>query len=90
MRRLIAGTITGLVTFVFLVAWDVTAFVPPIQAYALAALIAGVGAVLWPVPIGLFFAGRARARRREIQNEVDRQLAEQAAQAAREAQDKEG
>jgi membrane protein implicated in regulation of membrane protease activity len=78
MRRLIAGSVTGLVTFLFLVVWHVTAFMPPVQAYAVAGLVAAAGAMFWPLVVGLFFAGRARARRREIQRAVDRQLAQQA------------
>lgn len=76
LQRLIAVTIGALVTFGFLVIWDATNFMDPIPAYAVAALLGAVGALIWPVIVGWWFVRRAKSRREdEVQKEVERQMA---------------
>jgi hypothetical protein len=75
LQRLIAVTIGALVTFGFLVFWDATDFMDPIPAYAVAALLGAVGALIWPVIVGWWFVRRAKDRRDDqIQKEVERQM----------------
>lgn len=77
IQRLIGVTVAGLVTFLFLVAWDATDFIEPVPAYALAATVGSLGSLVWPALIGWWFITRRRDRRQaEIQREVDRQIAE--------------
>ena len=77
IRNLLSATVSGLVTFAYLLIYNVTKFTDPVPAYALAGVIAAFGAVLWPFVIGIWFGRRARARRDEqIQQEVDKQVAE--------------
>jgi di/tricarboxylate transporter len=78
IQRLIAVTIGALVTFGFLVLWDATDFMDPIPAYAVAALLGAVGALVWPVIVGWWFVRRAKDRREDqIQKEVEKQMADQ-------------
>jgi hypothetical protein len=77
IRKLLAAAIGGLVTFLFLVIWGATNFTEPLQAYALAGLIGGLGYLVWPALVGFFLVRRAKSRRDEIQKEVDKQVAAQ-------------
>jgi hypothetical protein len=74
IQRLIAVTIGGLVTFGFLVIWDATDFMDPIPAYAVAAILGAVGALIWPVLVGWWFV--RRRRNNAIEREVSRQMSE--------------
>jgi hypothetical protein len=74
IQRLIAVTIGGLVTFGFLVIWDATDFMDPIPAYAVAAILGAVGALIWPVVVGWWFVRRRRDK--AIEREVERQMSE--------------
>jgi hypothetical protein len=74
IQRLIAVTIGGLVTFGFLLVWDATDFMDPIPAYAVAAILGAVGALIWPVVVGWWFV--RRRRNNAIEREVDRQMAD--------------
>lgn len=77
LQRLLAVTIGALVTFGFLVIWDATNFMDPLPAYAVAAILGAVGALIWPIIVGFWFARRVRERREDqVQKEVERQLAE--------------
>lgn len=82
IRSLLAATITGLVTFGFLLLWDATDFTTPFAAYFLAGVVAALGHLLWPVVV-VFFLGRRRRNRMEaeqqaaVQAEVDKQMAAQ-------------
>ncbi len=75
IRRIIAVTIGGLVTFLFLVIWDATDFIDPIPAYAIAAIVGAVGALIWPVIVGWWFV--RRRRNTAIEREVSRQVSDQ-------------
>lgn len=74
IQRLIAVTIGALVTFGFLVIWDATDFMDPMPAYAVAAILGAVGALIWPVVIGWWFV--RRRRNNAIEREVERQMSE--------------
>jgi hypothetical protein len=77
IRNLLSAFATGLVTFLFLLVWNVTQFVPPITAYAIAGVVGGIGALFWPLVMGFFLVRRAKNRRDEkMQKEIDRQVAE--------------
>ncbi len=75
LQRLIAVTIGALVTFGFLVIWDATNFMDPIPAYAVAAILGAVGALIWPVVVGWWFVRRRRSNM--IEREVQRQMSDQ-------------
>ena len=77
IRNLLSATASGLITFAYLLFYNVTKFTDPVPAYLLAGVIAAAGALIWPIVVGWLLARRARDRRdEEIQKEVDRQLAE--------------
>jgi hypothetical protein len=75
IQRLIAVTIGGLVTFGFLVIWNTTKFMDPIPAFAVAAILGAVGALIWPVVVGWWFV--RRRRNNAIEREVNRQMSDQ-------------
>ena len=74
IQRLIAVTIGGLVTFGFLVIWDATDFMDPLPAYAVAAILGAVGALIWPVIVGWWFVRRRRSK--AVERELERQMSE--------------
>jgi len=74
IQRLIAVSIGALVTFGFLVIWDATDFMDPVPAYAVAALLGAVGALIWPALVGWWFV--RRRRNKAIEKEVERQTTE--------------
>ena len=47
----------------------------PIPAYAVAAILGAVGALIWPVVVGWWFV--RRRRNNAIEREVERQMADQ-------------
>jgi hypothetical protein len=75
IQRFIAVSIGALVTFGFLLLWDATDFMDPIPAYAVAALLGAIGALIWPVVIGWWFV--RRRRNNAIEREVERQMGDQ-------------
>jgi len=78
LRNIIAIGVGWLVTFVFLVIWNATAFMDPIPAFAVAALIGSLGGIFWPMVVGFFLVRRAKKHRDEkIEEEVNKRVAEQ-------------
>jgi hypothetical protein len=75
IQRLVAVTIGALVTFGFLVTWNTTQFMDPIPAFAVAAILGAVGALIWPVVVGWWFV--RRRRNNAIEREVNRQMSDQ-------------
>ena len=77
MIRRITGIIIGVLVF-FLVYWITGLGTPSNPNWALAALIGLVVALLWPWVFGLIMVRRVRQNRQaEIDEEVQRQLAQQ-------------
>ena len=77
MIRRITGIILGVLAF-FLVYWLTGLGTPSNPQWALAALVGLVVALLWPWVFGLIMVRRVRANRQaEIDQEVQKQLAEQ-------------
>lgn len=77
LRTIIAAIIGGLVTFVFLVAWDATQGSTDITAYFWAGVVGAIGTLIWPAIVGIWFVRRARSRRdAKIQDEVNRQISQ--------------
>ena len=77
MIRRITGIIIGVLAF-FLVYWLTGLGTPSNPNWALAALIGLVVALLWPWVFGLIMVRRVRQNRQaEIDEEVQRQLAQQ-------------
>lgn len=78
LQRLIGVSIGALITFAILWFSDVTNQTDLIPWYFAAALIGAIASFFWPVVIGIILGRRARARRDDrIENEVQRQLAEE-------------
>ena len=77
MIRRITGIILGVLVF-FLVYWITGLGTPSNPNWALAALIGLVVALIWPWLFGLMMVRRVRQNRQaEIDQEVQKQLAEQ-------------
>ena len=77
MIRRITGIILGVLVF-FFVYWITGLGTPSNPNWALAALIGLVVALLWPWLFGLYMVRRVKQNRQaEIDQEVQRQLAEQ-------------
>ena len=77
MIRRITGIILGVLAF-FLVYWITGLGTPSQPNWALAALIGLVVALIWPWLFGLYAVRRVRKnRQQEIDEEVQRQLAQQ-------------
>ena len=77
MIRRITGIILGVLVF-FLVYWLTGLGTPSNPNWALAALIGLVVALLWPWLFGLYMVRRVKQNRQtEIDQEVQKQLAEQ-------------
>ena len=77
MIRRITGIILGVLAF-FLVYWITGLGTPSQPNWALAALVGLVIALIWPWVFGLIAVRRVRQRRQnEIDEEVQRQLAQQ-------------
>jgi hypothetical protein len=82
IRSLLAASLTGLVTFAYLMVYEWTKFTTPVAAYFIAGVIATAGHLLWPAVV-LFFLHRRRKNKQEaeqaaqVQAEVDKQMASQ-------------
>jgi cell shape-determining protein MreD len=77
MIRRITGIIIGVLAF-FLVYWITGLGTPSEPQWALAALVGLVVALLWPWLFGLYMVRRVKQNRQEeIDQEVQKQLAEQ-------------
>ena len=77
MIRRIVGIILGVVAF-FIVYWITGLGTPSNPNWALAVLVGLVIALIWPWLFGIIMVRRVRQRRQnEINEEVQRQLAEQ-------------
>ena len=78
IRNLLAAIVGGLVTFGYLLFWNVTKFTDPVPAFAIAGVVAAVGTYLWPFILGIWFMRRAKDRRdAKIDKEVDKRMSEQ-------------
>jgi ammonia channel protein AmtB len=78
IQRILAATIGGLVTFATLLVWNVTDFTDPVPAFAIASILGAIGTLIWPVIAAIWARRRIKDRRdAQIQQEVDRQLADQ-------------
>lgn len=77
MIRRITGIILGVIAF-FLVYWATSLGTPSSPNWALSILVGLVVALLWPWVFGLIMVRRVRQNRQsEIDQEVQKQLAEQ-------------
>ncbi len=78
LQRLLGVSIGALITFAILWFSDFTNQTDLIPWYFSAVLIGAITSFFWPVVAGIWLGRRARARRDErIENEVQRQLAEE-------------
>ncbi len=76
IRNLLSMVVGGVVLFVYLLVWNATGFASPVEAFAIAGVVAALGTFLWPWILGLWLAGRAKDRREaQIEAEVEKRMA---------------